>query len=221
MAARSPAEYEEDHVLHQPAGYDAELWALVAPLRAAVAAQGITYGQLSYRLGLHRSRVSRALSGRVLPARDRVLQLARILGVDEAAVALQWDRAAAKMRDPGARREARVAGGAPPSRLASHKDVMNALRDLLQDRGISQRELERRNSDLCRSTVGAMLRCSRGASRSQVTAIVFACDVHGAAADAWEAAWEQYCRPDLVERQRRSDACLKRTAVPLRDLYRW
>lgn len=208
-------------MLYQPPGYDPELWALVAPLRAAMTAQGITYGQLGYRLGRHRSRASRALAGRVLPARDRILQLARILSVDETAVGHQWDRAAARMRDPRARREARAAGGAPPSRLTSHMDVMHALRDLLQDRGISQRELERLDPDLRRSTIGAMLRGARGAGLHQVAAIVRACDVHGAAASAWEAAWEQYSLPDLLQRQRHADAWLRATAVPLRDLNRW
>jgi hypothetical protein len=184
-------------------------------------AQGITYGQLGYRIGRDRSRASRALSGRVLPTKDRVLQIARILGVDETTVEQRWDLAAIKMRDPGARQEARMAGGAPPSRLANNQAVMDALRNLLDDRGISQRELERLEPQLRRSTVGAMLRGARGASLYRVAAIVRACAVHGPAASAWEAAWEQYCLPDLVERQRRADAWLRRTAVPLRDLYRW
>lgn len=208
-------------VLDIPPGYDPELWALVAPLRAAMTAQGITYGQLGYRLGRDRSRASRALSGRVLPTRDRVVQLARILGVDETAVRHQWDRAALRMCDPCARRDARVAGGAPPSRLASHEDVMRALRDLLKDRGISQRELERLDSELCRSTVGAMLRGARGASLYQVAAIVRACGVSGPAASAWEAAWRQYCLPDLAERQRRAEAWLRETAIPRRFAHRW
>lgn len=208
-------------VLYIPPGYDPELWSLVAPMRAAMTAQEVTYGQLGYRLGRDRSRVSRALSGRVLPDKDRMLQLARILDVDETVVRQQWDRAAARMRDPRARREARIAGGAPPSRLASHMDVMRALRALLRDLGISQRELERRDPDLRRSTVGAMLRGARGASRYQVTAIVRACEVSSEAVGAWEAAWEQYCLPDLAERQRRAEAWLRATAVPYRDLYRW
>jgi len=204
-----------------PPGYDPELWALVAPLRVAMIEQGLTYGQLGYRLGRHRSRVSRALSGRALPARDRVLQLARILRADETAVERQWGRAADKMRDPRARWQAYTAGGAPPARLTTHMDLMHALRGLLRDRGISQRELERLEPELRRSTVGAVLRGQRGAHLDQVAAIVRTCGVRDEAARAWEDAWARLSLPDLDLRLRRGEAWLRARAVPRRELYRW
>jgi len=204
-----------------PPGYEPELWALVAPLRAAMAERGLTRGQLAYRLGCDRSRISRALSGRVLPARDRVLRLARVLGADESATGCQWDRAAARLRDPRARREARTAGGAPPLRLATHMDLMRALRALLRDRGITQRELERVDPQLRRSTIGAALRGQRSIHLHQVTAIVAACGVQDEAARAWEDAWTQLSLPDLTRRRERAGAWLRATAVPRRWLDRW
>ncbi len=202
-------------------GYDPELRAVVGPLRAAMATQEISCGTLAKRVPCHRTHVSRAVSGRILPDRDRLLRLARLLGVDETAVGHQWDRAAASRRDRRARRDAHTAGGTPPAGLASHMDLMHALGDLLRDRGISQRELERLDPELRRSTVGAVLRGQRGAHRDQVAAIVRACGIQGEAARAWEDAWTRLSIPDLNQRATRAEAWLKARQVPRHWLYRW
>jgi transcriptional regulator with XRE-family HTH domain len=139
-----------------PPGGDPELWALVAPLLAAKTAQGLSFGTLGVRLRCHRTHVSRALSARILPDRDRLLRIARLLGVDEFTVGRQWDHVAASRRDHRARRAADTAAGAPPDRLASHDDLMGALQGLLDRHGISHRHLERLDPELRRSTVGAL-----------------------------------------------------------------
>jgi hypothetical protein len=203
-----------------PEDCDPELAALVGPLRAVMAERGVSCGTLAMRVPCHRSHVSRAVSGRILPDRDRLLRLARLLSADEAAVGRQWERAAASRRDWRARRAVLAAAGAPPEGLGSHDELLQALRGLLRDRGISQRELERLDPGLRRSTVGALLRGQRGAPHRQVAAIVRACGVEGEAARAWDAEWARLSGPDLIRRQERAEAWLKERQVPLRQLYR-
>jgi len=130
-----------------------------------------------------------------------LLQIAADLRADVATVQHQWKLAADMVRDPQVRRDAYLAGGAPPARMTSHADLMQALRGLLRSRGISQRELESRDPRLRRSTVGAMLRGERGARLDVVTAVTRACGVQGEAATAWADAWARLSRPDLERRQ--------------------
>lgn len=127
-----------------PAGYHPQLRALVTPLRDAMSERGRAQKQLARVAGVDRSTVSRWLSGRMLPPLDPLLQIAADLRTDVAMVQHRWELAAAMAQDPQVRRDAYLAGGAPPARMTSHADLMRALRGLLRSRGISQRELERR-----------------------------------------------------------------------------
>jgi transcriptional regulator with XRE-family HTH domain len=179
-----------------PAGYHPELWALVMPLRDAMRERRRAQKQLARVAGVDRSTVSRWLSGRILPPLEPLLQIAADLHADVVTVGHQWELAADVMQDPRERRDAYLAGGAPPARMVSHADLMQALRRLLRARGISQRELERRDPRLRRSMVGAMLRGERGASLDMVTAITRACGVQGDAARAWADAWARLSKPD-------------------------
>ena len=153
----------------------------------------------------------------MLPPLEPLLQIAADLHADIMTLKRQWDLAADVMRDPQVRREAYLAGGAPPARLVSHTDLMRALQGQLRARGISQRELERRDPRLRRSTVGAMLRGERGARLDMVTAITLACGVQGEAARAWANAWAQLSQPDMEQRRARGDAY----ARSLWPRYRW
>ena len=200
-----------------PAGYHRELWALVTPLRDAMSERRRAQKRLARVAGVDRSTVSRWLSGRMLPPLEPLLQIAADLRTDVAMVEHQWELAADMVRDPQVRREAYLAGGAPPARLVSHADLMQALRGLLRARGISQRELERRDPRLRRSTVGAMLCGERSARLDMVTAITRACGVHGEAATAWADAWARLSRPDL-ERRRAAAEIYARSLWPR---YRW
>jgi DNA-binding XRE family transcriptional regulator len=200
-----------------PAGYHPQLWALVTPLRDAMSEQRRAQKQLARAAGVDRSTVSRWLSGRMLPPLEPLLQIAADLRTDVAMVQHQWELAADMVRDPRARRDAYLAGGAPPARMTSHADLMQALRGLLRSRGISQRELERRDPRLRRSTVGTMLRGERGARLDMVTAITRACGVQGGAATAWADAWARLSRPDLERRQ----AAAEIYARSLWPRYRW
>jgi transcriptional regulator with XRE-family HTH domain len=200
-----------------PAGYLPELWALITPLRDAMREHQRAHKQLARVAGVDRSTVSRWLSGRMLPPLQPLLQLAADLPADVAMVEHQWELAADAMRDPQVRREAYLAGGVPPARLVSHADLMRALRSLLRARGISQRELERQDPRLRRSTVGAMLRGERGARLGMVTAITRACGVQGEAARAWADAWARLSQPDMEQRRARADAY----ARSLWPRYRW
>lgn len=94
---------------------------------------------------------------------------------------------------------------------------MRALRHLLRAQGISERELERRDRQLRRSTVGAVLRGDRGARLEMVTAIVRVCGVRGEAAQAWADAWARLSQPDLLQRRARGEAY----ARSLWPVYRW
>ena len=200
-----------------PVGYRPELWALVMPLRDAMSARRLVQKQLAREAGVDRSTVSRWLSGRTLPPLESLLLMAAHLGLDALTIRRRWDLAAEVMRNPHVRREAYLAGGAPPARLVSHADLMRALRHLLRAQGISERELERRDPQLRRSTVGAVLRGDRGARLDVVTAIVRVCGVEGEAAQAWADAWARLSRPDLEQRRVRGEAY----ARSLWPLYRW
>ena len=57
--------------------------------------------------------------------------------MDESAAGRQWDRAAAHLPNPRARRKTRALELAPPIRLARHEDLLRALRALMRDRGSS------------------------------------------------------------------------------------
>ncbi len=69
------------------------------------------------------------------------MQIAGYLGVDMAAAERRWTRNNARL--PNAR--SRIAGGGPPSGLRTYQDFQQALRELLKVRGVSQRELTRRD----------------------------------------------------------------------------
>lgn len=182
-----------------PAGCDPELWSLVKPMRVQMREQRLSQAQLAIRLGCDRSRVSRTLSARELPPRHLILQIAEMLGVDVAAAERRWARNKARMRNA----RARAAGGGPPPGLRTYADLLSGLRDLLSLQGVSQRELTRRDHQLSRSTVGAVLRGERSARQAMVIAIVRACAVSKQAEQAWAAAWWSLGRPHQIEQHRR------------------
>jgi transcriptional regulator with XRE-family HTH domain len=188
-----------------PPGSDTELWSLVKPMRVAMAELGLSQAQLAIRLGCDRSRVSRALSGRELPPRHLIVRIAQALGTDVAAAERRWARNAARTRNARARTAASAAGGGPPPGLQTYADRRQALRDLLRLRGISQRELTRRDGRLRRSSVGAALRGERSAGLGAVIAIFRACGVSEEAEQAWAAAWWRLGRPyqEMQHRRRR------------------
>lgn len=186
-----------------PAGCDPELWSLVKPMRIQMRDQGLSQAQLAIRLGRDRSRVSRALSGRELPPRHLIMQIAQALGADVAAAERRWARNNARRRNARARTAACDAGGGPPPGLHTYADLLRALHDLLRLRGVSQRELARRDHHLSRSTIGAVLRGERSARQGMVAAIVRACGVSEEAERAWAAAWLGLGRPHQMEQHRR------------------
>src|SRR5260370_25503974 len=94
------------------------------------------------------------------------------------------------------------AAGGPTAGLSSYPGLTQTLSKLLRGRGISQRELARRAPDLQRSTLGAMLRGERTASRNTVMAIVRACGVSAEAEQAWPASWWQLGSPRQQRRRR-------------------
>ena len=73
----------------------------------------------------------------------------------------------------------------------------------MSERGVSQRELPRRDYRLRRSTRRAVLRGERAAQRSMVIAIVRGCGVSDAAEQAWAATWWRLGRPHQDEQRRR------------------
>lgn len=97
--------------------------------------------------------------------------------------------------------------GHPPD-LDSYPALCQALRDLIDRRGISQRELARRDETglLKRATVGAVLRMERAAQREVTIAIVRACGVSDSAVEDWDAAWHCWGLPHRQAMERRQSA---------------
>jgi transcriptional regulator with XRE-family HTH domain len=166
-----------------------------------------------------RSRVSRALSGREVPPRDLIERIAAALGDDIGETRRRWDHADIVRRQARACR----AGGGPPDGLDRYTDLLQALRDLLRGRGISQRQLVQRDQSgrLRRSTVGAVLRGERTAQRTVVIAIVRACGVSDTAAAAWATAWWRLGRPHQQEQHRRRREGYERRAYAEMMSGRW
>lgn len=182
--------------------YESVLRAMVRPLRQRMREQGLTQGQVACRIGYDRSTVSRALSGRMLPSREVITRIVRVLDTDAEHTRRRWAHADAIRRRT---RQVQAAGG-PPSDLRSYTDLLKALRDLLEQHGISQREIARRSRDLPRATLGAMLRGERSIQRRNLISLVQICGVTGEPLHAWEDAWYRYGAPDQAERHRRRRA---------------
>ncbi|RJL20174.1 helix-turn-helix transcriptional regulator [Bailinhaonella thermotolerans] len=191
---------------------------MVWPLEQQMRDRELSQAQLAIRVGRDRSRISRALSGREMPARELLIDIARVLDLDVEQTLQQWQEVDA------ARRQARLsrAGGGPPDGLWTYDAFLCALRNLLRERRISHRELAQRDLSglLKRSTVGAVLRGERSARWKVVAAIVQVCQVSEVAARAWHAAWVEVGKPhqrELHER-RREGLARRRRAEALRAL---
>lgn len=180
---------------------------LVRRLRAAVDAAELSYSQLAREVGYHPASVSRVLSGRSASTWRLIERIAARCGVP-------IDTAQALAENAGIDcSEGRLQGGIggyPPADLAAYQPFLDALRHVPAWAGLSQREVVRRDSTglLCRSTVGAVLRGERSASREVTIAIVRACGVSEAAVAAWAVAWHRAGQPfrDAMEQQRRQIA---------------
>jgi transcriptional regulator with XRE-family HTH domain len=182
---------------------------LVTPLRDRMEASGLSQAQLARTLCWDRSRVSRALSGRETPSRQLIEGIAEMLGADVDETRQQWleaDRIRRRARTDRVTRTERAAIGGPPDDLVSYADLLRALGDLVRGSGLSQRQVVLRDHSctLRRSTVGAVLRGQRSASRDVVIAIVRACGVDDdSCVAAWEAAWQRFGRPHRDEQHHR------------------
>lgn len=196
---------------------DGALRTLVTWIHERLDERTLSYAQLAREIRYDRSWISRTLSGRRLPPWSLIEHIARRCGADVETARNLWMEANAARR----RRLARQSDGYPPADLADYPQFCQALRDLLDRRGISQREVVRRDETglLTRSTVGAILRVQRSAPRDVTNAIVRACGVQDAAADSWAAAWERLAWPyrRAMEQRRREIAYGRLRA----RTYRW
>ncbi|MFW5421064.1 helix-turn-helix domain-containing protein [Nocardiopsis sp. CNT-189] len=195
-----------------PAGALADL---VWPLRRRMREQGLTQRQVAAHLMCDRSRVSRALSGRELPPLERVRRIAELVGVGIEQTEQRWERAHALQQELERDLRGCAAGGMPPRGMADYRDFLRALDGLRVQRGLSQREVARRDSSrrLTRSTVGAVLRGDRSASLAVVAAYVRACGVGEQAVDAWRSAWWRLAYPHREWRLRMRAEGLRRCGV--------
>jgi transcriptional regulator with XRE-family HTH domain len=172
---------------------------LRTPLHEQMAAKRVSQSQLARQVLCDRSRISRALSGREVPSRELVERIAGQLGVGVGETRRRWQEV------DRIRRRARGEGG-PPEDLCSYADLIGALSHLIQGRDLSHRELIRRDRShtLRRSTVGAVLRGQRSASRDVVSAIVRACGVDDPVCQAaWDDAWQRLGRSHRQEQHDR------------------
>ncbi|MER7758149.1 helix-turn-helix transcriptional regulator [Streptomyces sp. NPDC097619] len=100
---------------------------MTAILRRQLDRRGLSQGQVAVLVGRHRSQISRALSGRSVPPRPLIEDLARRSGADLSTVMDLWSTADTIRRQGLAcRRE-----GAPPDGLADYPELLRALRGLV------------------------------------------------------------------------------------------
>jgi transcriptional regulator with XRE-family HTH domain len=181
---------------------------LVAPLRNRRDHLGWSQEQLAAHVGCHRSRVSRALSGNEVPPRDLIERIATALRADTHKAMRQWAEADrlrrnARRPSPSATADAASLGGCLPAELRTYPELLRGLRDLMRERGVSERKLSRQSGNLGRSTVGAVLRGERSMSHGTVDAIVRACGVSDQARQAWSDAWWRLGQPHQADAHRR------------------
>ncbi|MFF5265445.1 helix-turn-helix domain-containing protein [Actinomadura viridis] len=162
---------------------------LAVRLRRRLHELGLSQAALAGRSGCHPSTVSRVMSGKLVPTPYLARQLGRALQMDADGLVQEVEEVRRQDR-------ARRAAGGPPADLRSYDEMLTALRQLLREQRVSQRELERLDPKrLRRSTVGAVLRGERSASHEITIAIVTACRVTGDEMQAWHAAWQKLGRP--------------------------
>lgn len=165
---------------------------LVRPVRERMRRLGLSQARVAQMTGFHRSTISRALSGRVLPSRKLVTEISRAVGCDVHETERRWWAARGLVSPRGE--------GWPPS-IVSYPHLLRELRQLMVKQGISQRMLD---DQVSRSTVGAALRGQRSLSRDVMEVIVHACEVSNqAAVAAWLEAWDQFGLPHLRDQHER------------------
>jgi len=188
---------------------DEALATLVGWVHARLEETGMSYTQLARDVAYDRSWVSRSLSGRRLPSWPIVEAVATRCGASHIEARSLWETADAARRE----RQTRYAEGFPPESLATCPQLCMALRDLIVSRGISQRELVRRDPDgvLARSTIGAVLRLERSLSYETMIQVLRACELGDDAITAWQAHWWQLGAPfrKAMDRRRREIAYAK------------
>lgn len=163
----------------------------------------LSFVELARDIGYDRSWISRALSGRRMPPLPLIERIATRCGASDETARKLWEAADSIRR----KHLAHQTEGYPRPDLDGYPEFCQALRDLVDRRGISQRELVRRDETglLRRSTVGAVLRMERSTRRDVAVAIVRACGVTDAAVEHWSAAWDDIASPtrQAMERRRR------------------
>jgi hypothetical protein len=150
---------------------------------------GISYKQLAGDLYHDPSWVSRILCTGTLPQWPLVEAVAKRSGESTDEAKKLWDAAdAASVRD----REQRAEGFPPPG-MGCTRSLLKALRDLIETRVGSQRELIRRDQRawLTRSMVGAMLRGDRSMPSYALRHIVDICGLEAEAKKAWLEAYSR------------------------------
>lgn len=150
---------------------------------------GISYKQLAEDLYHDPSWISRILCSGTLPPWPLVEAVAKRSEESKEEAKKLWDAAeAASIRDRIQR-----AAGFPPPGTDCPRSFLKALRDLIETRVGSQRELVRRDqrSWLTRSMLGAMLRGDRSLSTYALGRILDICDLETEAEGAWREAYSR------------------------------
>lgn len=182
---------------------DDALRALITWVDTHLYKQELSDTQLARKIPYDRSQVTRALSGKCMPPWPMIEWITTKCDASGETARKLWVAADTARR----MHLARDAEGYPPPGLDDYPAFCRALRELVEKRKISQRELVRQDETglLRRSTVGAVLRMQRSARRDITIAIVRACGVSDAAVDSWAAAWDRLARPyrEAMERRRR------------------
>jgi hypothetical protein len=183
---------------------DESLRTLVVWLRARTDERALPADRLALRIGCDPSWLSRGLSGRRVPPWTLAEEIAVACGGSVREARTLWDAVQARFGEEPSRP---VASGYPPVDITDYCDLREALRALVDERVPSQRQLVTRDESgiLCRSTVGAVLRGQRSASREVTLAIVRACGVCHDATAEWATVWDRVGRPfrERMDHERR------------------
>ncbi|WP_433272724.1 helix-turn-helix domain-containing protein [Actinosynnema sp. CS-041913] len=181
---------------------DLALW-----LRGLRDRAGLTYDEMSAKVGVHKSTLSRAASGTTFPDYRHVEAYARACGADVHEARGRWATAQRRIFQASRAGGGRVDFRAPrPDLVVDAAELREAMRLLYQQSGLSFRDVEQKSRELqtergggyavARSTLYEVLAGRARPTRRVVMALVEACGVRNEELTVWESAWERVKRQE-------------------------
>ncbi|MFE2204180.1 helix-turn-helix domain-containing protein [Streptomyces rubiginosohelvolus] len=176
-------------------------------LRAERRRANLTYAQMAAKVKPSAATLSRATSGKMVPAMYVVIYFARACGADENTAAHLWQRANEDWIRSGGYPDLPPA----PELITDEAELWLAMRYLKAVSGLSIRAIEHRSRQLAeskgggywlpRSTLGNALSGQVSVSKQVLTHFIAACGVREESRAVWQQAWERA----LGKKRRRSN----------------